>query len=110
MSDAWKSTERAYAKLFGGVRQPRTGRATVDVLHPWLAIEVKHSKKAVPDWLNNPLLQVANAEDAGNKFKLVVFHWQGQPFKKGIVCMRVDEFLDLLKYVDADKVKERGIT
>jgi len=109
MSEAWKSTEREYASIFGGVRQPRTGGKTVDILHPWLALEIKH-RTNMPEWFYSALEQIENSDDAGNKFRVVVWHKKRQPFLKGVIQMRVEDFLELLEYIDVDKVmKERKL-
>ena len=47
----WKIAEKQAADLLGGVRRIRTnyGESIEDVLHPFLAIEVKYGKQ-IPQW------------------------------------------------------------
>ena len=45
----WKAVERRIAKMFGGTRNPLSGRnsrhTSADIIHPSLYIEVKHRSR-----------------------------------------------------------------
>ena len=92
---AWKATERAIAKLVGGVRVPITGRQRGDVPdidHPWLALEVKH-RKVVPYWIFNAMEQ-AEACNPGYKLPMAVIHKQGDRYLDALCVVRLKDFLE----------------
>ena len=92
----WKATERAIAKLLGGQRVPITGRQrgdVPDIAHPWLALEVKHRKTAVPKWIINAMEQ-AEACNPGDKLPMAVIHRQGDRYLDALCVVRLKDFLD----------------
>ena len=104
----WKSVERAISRLFGGKRTGPIGKGVPDIMHPWLAIEVK-SRKGYPIWLDAVLEQSeTNARNRGflnllakyftrvdtPLMPIAVLHKVGRRFRNDIMICRVGEFLD----------------
>lgn len=93
---AWKNTERAIARLIGGVRQPITGRirgSAPDIDHDWLSVEVKHRKK-LPLWLLDAIDQAEKSNLTGTKLPIVILHKQGDRYLDALCVVRLKDFLD----------------
>lgn len=91
-TDTWKKHERRVARLLGGKRNGATGAATADVESDWLAVECK-ARKALPQWLENALLQAENA--AGDEqLPIAVLHQVGRHSRNDIVCLRLSDFAE----------------
>ncbi|MFC1924265.1 hypothetical protein ACFLXA_02745 [Chloroflexota bacterium] len=60
----WKVAERKVGKILGGQRNTHDKGSNVpDVVHPWLAPEVK-SRETIPNWLIEAIVQAeTNATD-----------------------------------------------
>ena len=116
----WKAVERAIARLFGGKRTGPIGSGVPDILHPWLAIEVK-SRKRLPKLLHDTMQQAE--ENAGNPafLKLVateyciplaglellpiaVLHQTGDRYTEAFVVIRLGEFID--RWVGGEDAQE----
>lgn len=72
MVKTWKAVERRVAKKVGGVRVGCTGRATPDVVSPWLSIECKHRAR-LPAWLKDALAQ-AKTGAGDDKLGIAILH------------------------------------
>jgi hypothetical protein len=91
----WKSTERAIAKLLGGIRVPITGRQrgdVPDVLHPKYSIEVKH-RQNLPDWLLEAMEQ-AEAAKRGSQVPMVVLHMKGRKHMDDLVVFKIRDIIE----------------
>lgn len=66
----WKEAERIVARIIGGERNRSKGMNDVDVLHSWLAPEVK-SMENIPKWLIEAISQ-AEANAPEDKLPMVV--------------------------------------
>ena len=89
---AWKATERAIAKRLGGRRQPSTGRRSADIVHPWLAIEVKH-RQELPEWLKEAMQQ-AVAVASSDQLAIAILHERYRRHSDDLVVMRLKDFED----------------
>jgi len=88
---SWKDVERAVAHRLGGQRVPVSGRAgQPDVVHPWLAIEVKH-RRSLPRWLLSALAQARAAAQPG-QLPVAVLHEHGQRYRDALVVLRLADF------------------
>ncbi len=91
----WKATERAIARLLGGVRVPVSGRQrgdAPDVAHAWLSVEVK-DRAALPAWLAEALAQ-AEASAGPLQLPIAVLHQVGQRHDRALVVLRLGEFVE----------------
>ena len=91
----WKATERAVARLLGGVRVPVSGRGrgdAPDVAHHWLSVEVK-DREALPAWLVDALAQ-AEASAAPLQLPIAVLHAAGQRHDRALVVLRLGAFVE----------------
>ena len=89
---AWKSTERAVARILEGQRAGPRG-AHPDVEHAWLAPEVKHRAKT-PAWLQDAVAQSVRNSPGADHLPLVVLHESGQRHSEDLVIMRLADFVD----------------
>lgn len=102
MARSWKASELAIARLLGGERVPVNGRvrgSAPDVLHAWLAIEVK-------SWRNLPariLEAMDQAEKSAawslkrtgkDKLPIAVIHHDHHDHRNDLVVMRLREFME----------------
>lgn len=87
---AWKATERRIARLVGGRRIGATGKATPDVISPWLVIEVKH-RRVLPSWLASAVEQ-ARQNAADTKLGIAVLHQAGERGDGDLVVMTMRDF------------------
>lgn len=87
----WKINERRIAGMLGGKRKPITGRGSVDIDHPWLAIEAK-LRDRLPQWIEGALRQ-AEAE-AGEKLPIAVLHGKGLDHADDLVVLRLHNFIE----------------
>jgi len=85
----WKAVERAIAKILGGQRIPITGRAEIDIDHPWLAIEVK-ARHRLPQWIEKAMLHAETGPP--HKLPIVVLHEEGRDHRNDLVMMRLGDF------------------
>lgn len=97
---SWKHVERETAALLGGERVPVTGRArgsAPDVEHPWLAVEVKTTKR-LPALIVKAMAQAdASAEfcrrrTGKRKMPVVVIHQDRTPYGWSVVSLRLQDF------------------
>lgn len=88
----WKASERAIAKILGGVRNRPLGSGVSDVIHRWLAPEVKTRKK-FPKWLHNAMEQ-AEANAKKGLLPIVVLHQVGLFHKHDLVMLRLEDFVE----------------
>ena len=104
----WKSVERKLASIFGGKREPITGRqrgSTPDVSHEWLSIEVKHREK-LPQWLYDALDQAEKSRKDG-QIPIVILHQKGMRHVNELILMKLGEFV---KDEDLpDRLRREGI-
>jgi hypothetical protein len=89
-STAWKKSELVIAKRLGGKRAGPTGKIGSDVLHDWLAIEVKERKRKAA-WLEDMLLQTTKAARPG-QLPIVILHWLNARHNSDIVLLRLKDF------------------
>jgi hypothetical protein len=90
----WKQTERRIAALLGGRRVPVSGRGRgdePDIVHPWLALEVK-DRAALPLWLLDALAQ-AEASATPEQLPVAVLHRAGDRHDAALVVMRLGAFV-----------------
>jgi len=59
-SKTWKTHERRTAAALGGERVGNSGKATADVVGPWVVAECK-SRKQLPAWLKAAVRQAEAA-------------------------------------------------
>lgn len=93
----WKTAERSIAKIIGGVRVPINGRGDeADIMHPWLAVEVKHRKK-LPDWQLKALAQSVAAKKThvnSSALPVVIMHEKGQRYDDSLIMLRLGDFVE----------------
>lgn len=95
----WKQVERRVAELLGGERVPITGRQGSDILHPWLAVEVKERKnfpRYVRKWLNQACIGaiVGQKQDGEDRLPIVVWHEKDTTHANDVVMMYLGDFID----------------
>jgi len=87
---AWKDLERRVARLLGGKRIGNTGKATADVVTPWLSIECKY-RASLPTWLKEADTQShRNAEDS--KLPITILFEKGRRTGDSLVLLRLSDF------------------
>jgi hypothetical protein len=92
---AFKATERATARLLGGVRVPVTGRqrgSAPDVEHPWLSVECKH-RKSLPAWILDAMAQ-ARAAAREDQLPVAILHEAGRRHADSLVLVRLADFVE----------------
>lgn len=91
----WKQTERALAKILGGIRNPINGRGDkADIEHPDLAIEVKQ-RDELPAWIKHAMLQAKIAKGETEKLAVVILHQTGDFHANDLVIVRLKDFVEL---------------
>ena len=117
MDKAWKVAEREVAEVLGGERVPVTGRQrghAPDVEHPWLAIEVKNTRK-FPKWLSEAFSQAIaskiQAESKGSQEKLpvVIIKPHRTNIRNGYVMLQVSDFVEWFGDVSRVAKKEAKV-
>lgn len=102
MARSWKASELAIARLLGGERVPVNGRvrgSAPDILHPWLAIEVKSWKAGLPKTVVDAHDQAEKsaqwswAKDQQAKLPIAVIHHDHHDHKADFVVLRLEDFL-----------------
>ncbi len=91
----WKRVEREIAAILGGERVPVSGRQrgdAPDIRHQWLSLEVKH-RKTLPNWIFDALDQ-AQKSKAGQQLPVAILHGKGMGYKKSLVVIELDDFVD----------------
>jgi hypothetical protein len=95
MDKPWKATERATARLLGGVRVPITGRqrgSAPDVEHDHLSIECKH-RRVMPQWIKDALDQAVAASDGRQRLPIVVIHEHGKRHLDDVVMVSMRDWI-----------------
>lgn len=92
---AWKRTERAIAKMFGGKRTGPTGKDMPDCIVNGWAIEVKE-RKFLPVWLLDAVDQCEHnaAIYAPENIPITVLHGLGNRHENDLVVMRLGKFME----------------
>ena len=102
MSKSWKASELAIARLLGGERVPINGRvrgSAPDVLHDWLAIEVK-SLKNLPARMVDAMDQAEKSaawskrKEGKDKLPIAIIHHDRQSHLNDLLVMRLGEFIE----------------
>lgn len=92
----WKHVEREIAKLFGGTRNPITGRVRdkglPDIEHDKFSIEVKH-RESLPSWLVDAMDQAIQSKRSPEHIPIVVLHQKGVKYEDSIVLIAVKDLL-----------------
>jgi len=102
-NSTWKSVERAFGALFGGERNPISGRirdsgiADMEVqegIFSNLSFEIKH-RSSLPSWLfENAFDQADKAKRKIKKYSAILLHKKGQKYEDSFVLMRVKDFVE----------------
>ena len=108
---SWKRYERRIAAVLGGTRVPVTGRSRgdrPDVEDPRLSIEVKQ-RAHVLGWLLKTMAQAEAAAQA-DQIPVVVVHEVGQPYRRSVVMLRLEDFADWFGDMHEDKQRQAPAT
>lgn len=102
-NSTWKSVERKIAALFGGTRNPISGRvrsnSIADVDHDLFSIEVKHKKDGIPSWLTDALEQAIMAKKTEGHIPIVVLHKKGTKYEDCPVLIQLSDLITLYEQI-----------
>ena len=82
--------ERRVARRVGGVRTGNSGRATIDVSTPWLAIECKY-RRSLPQWIKHAHAQ-ASGGAGEDRLPIVILGEFGVNIRDAFVLIRFADF------------------
>lgn len=86
-----RSFEQFLARAFGGQRIGISGRATIDVMTPTLAIEAKE-KEHLPKWIMSALA-LARSKALDGQTPILVLHQLGNKHDDDLVVLRLEDFM-----------------
>lgn len=114
----WKAVERAFGDIFGGKRNPISGRIrdegtpdmeVTDGIFKYLSFEIKH-RKTLPSWIfDNAFDQADRARRTEDRFSVVLLHQKNQKYEDSFVLMRVKDFVEYANLISRDDATHENV-